>query len=91
MIEMNTMPHQQPPTRFSWWDVAGVAAYTTGTVLNVIDDGFRLLSRICFAAGEDSRERRELLEMNEMEELHRERLAQALDEGAIIFRPEDLT
>lgn len=91
MIDMNNYPHQQPPTRFSWWDVLGVASYTAGTVLNVVDDGLRMLSRVFFAAAEDSRERRDMLEFEAREEADRERLAAALDRGEVEFRPEDLT
>jgi hypothetical protein len=88
---MDNYPHNQPPTRFSWWDVLGVASYTTGTVLNVIDDGFRMLSRVFFAAGEESRERRDMREFEERQEADRQRLANALESGTLDFRPEDLT
>jgi hypothetical protein len=87
---MGNYPHQQPPTRFSWWDVLGVASYTTGTVLNVIDDGFRMLSRVFFAAGEDSRIRRDQREYEQAEEASRQRLSEALEAGAVTFDPKDL-
>lgn len=88
---MDRHPHDQPPVPFSWWDVAGVATYTVGTVLNEIDNGLRILSRVFFAAAEDSRFRRLMAEEEAAEEADRERLAQALEAGTITFDPKDLT
>lgn len=89
MIETNCQPHQQPPTRFSPWDVAAVGAYTLGTVFNVIDDGLRLLSRVFFAAAEDHRERMAERDYEREQEAARREMAASLEQT--IYGPGDLT
>lgn len=88
MIDMDNYPHRQPATEFSWWDVAGVASYTFGTVLNVVDDGFRMLSRVFFAAGENSRAVRDQRRWEEGQEQARREMAQQVE--GIIYGPGDL-
>lgn len=48
----------EPNWEFSGWDVLGVVAHTLGGVGNMLGQGFTLLAREFYAAGQFSRQQR---------------------------------